>query len=204
MSPDAEPEPAQSFSSVDVNDSMENLEFDSTTDIFTSITKKISVGHNVNHPDAVGTNELGEDGEEEGVVTTTEEMRVNIDDLTENSKNVVVEAIADTTFDDSDILESSVAAMRDKLVHEKMDITNTVEPIAIPSVELPLSANAPVEAEVKKEALTMQDMKQRLQSLINDLATASLTREEVNVFEDMFMDAKEKLYGAARRGRAGS
>jgi hypothetical protein len=24
------------------------------------------------------------------------------------------------------------------------------------------------------------------------------------VFEDMFMDAKEKLYGAARRGRAGS
>jgi hypothetical protein len=204
MSPEAEPEPAQSFSWVDVNDSIENLEFDSTTDIFTSIAKKLSEGHNVSPPDAVGTNQLGGDGEEEEVATTTREMRVNIDDLAEDSKDVVIEAIADTTFDDSDILESSVTAMRHKLVHEKMDIMDRVEPTAIPSVELSVTTNARVETEVKKEVPTMQDMKQRLQSLINDLATASLTREEVNVFEDMFMDAKEKLYGAARRGRAGS
>jgi hypothetical protein len=45
-------------------------------------------------------------------------------------------------------------------------------------------------------------LKDRLKSLIDDLGTVSMTREEVNAFEDMFMDAKEQLYGAGRRGRA--
>lgn len=52
------------------------------------------------------------------------------------------------------------------------------------------------------ESTTMQDMKKRLQALIGYLGKAALTRDEVNAFEDMFMDAKEQLYGAGRRGRA--
>jgi hypothetical protein len=44
-------------------------------------------------------------------------------------------------------------------------------------------------------------MKDKLQGLILDLQTAALSREEVNSFEDMFMDAKEQLFAAGRRGR---
>ena len=48
---------------------------------------------------------------------------------------------------------------------------------------------------------TFNSIKERMGSLINDLGRSSLTRAEVNDVEDMMMDVKEVLYGAARRGR---
>jgi hypothetical protein len=65
---------------------------------------------------------------------------------------------------------------------------------------------AGIDAEVAAEAegvqATVESMKEKLRSLVGDLSDASLTREEINAFEDLFMDAKEALYGAGRRGRS--
>lgn len=48
---------------------------------------------------------------------------------------------------------------------------------------------------------TIQSVKEQLQTLMSTLGTAALTRGEVNEIEDLLMDTKELLYGAARRGR---
>lgn len=50
-------------------------------------------------------------------------------------------------------------------------------------------------------APTYQSIKERLLGLINDLDMAALSRREVHDIEDVFMDAKSKLYGAGKRGR---
>lgn len=62
------------------------------------------------------------------------------------------------------------------------------------------SVDAVLEAE--PELPTVQSMKNKLQSLIADMQSAALSREELRGFEDLFDDAKEQLYGAGRRGRA--
>lgn len=53
----------------------------------------------------------------------------------------------------------------------------------------------------EKSAVTMQSMKDKLQSLITDLRSAVLSRRDVSELEDMFMDAKRTLYDAESRGR---
>lgn len=196
MSPDVESEPSQSFSSIGVNDSMENLEFDSTIDALKSISEDMVEGSRV-APPVVVEKESREDIEEV-VVTPTREMG---EDLTEDSKDKVAEAIADTIIDDSDVMESSVDALRNKSIHEKMDISKMIEHGPTSSTELTRGASAPVLTDSAFNTPNMQSMRGKLQSLISELATATLSREEVNVFEDMFWEAKEKLYGAGRRGR---
>jgi hypothetical protein len=71
----------------------------------------------------------------------------------------------------------------------------------IPSHEAVLELEPEPEREVEVEINGVQSMKDKLQGLILDLQTAALSREEVNSFEDMFMDAKEQLFAAGRRGR---
>jgi hypothetical protein len=48
---------------------------------------------------------------------------------------------------------------------------------------------------------TFQALKARMQSVIAGLGLAAFSRAQVNEMEDIFMDAKENLYGAGRRGR---
>jgi hypothetical protein len=48
---------------------------------------------------------------------------------------------------------------------------------------------------------TFQSLKARMQSVIAGLGLAAFSRAQVNEMEDIFMDAKENLYGAGRRGR---
>lgn len=48
---------------------------------------------------------------------------------------------------------------------------------------------------------TAQSIQAKLRVLMDDLSRVALKRDEVNRIEDMFMDAKELLFGAARRGR---
>ncbi|KAM0142572.1 hypothetical protein ACHAP3_001677 [Botrytis cinerea] len=50
-------------------------------------------------------------------------------------------------------------------------------------------------------APTYETIKERLLSLVKDLDVAALSRKEVNEIEDVFMDAKSKLYDAGKRGR---
>lgn len=148
MSQDSEPGPSQRSMSVDMNDSMDHLQFDTTA--------------------------------ESGISTTKEEVKEGPSAASPVDKK----------------LEAEVTTVE----HMMVDATDIVEDLALPSIE---SADPPVESEPPKVS-TMRGLTDQLQRLIGDLATAALTREEVNIFEDMFMDAKEKLYGAARRGRSGS
>ena len=198
MSPDVESEPSQSFSSLGVNDSMENLQFDRTADGVTSVVQKAVAGFKVALTDAIQKEELEEAG---GPMTPIREIRA---ESSEESKNIAAQVFVDTTIDDSDVLESSAVAPNDKSMHEEIDISSIVEQDPTPSVEGLRGASAPVQASLAESAPTMRSMREKFQGLISELATAVLTREEVSVFEDMFMDAKEKLYGAARRGRAES
>ena len=198
MSPDAESEPSQSFSSLGMNDSIENLEFDSTADDVTSAVEKVVGGFKVALTEAIQKEEPEEDG---ALETPIREMRAA---SSEEPKNIAAQVLVDATIDESDFLESSAAAQHDNSMREQMDISSMVEQEPILSVESLRGASAPVQASLVESAPTMRSMREKFQGLISELATAVLTREEVNVFEDMFMDAKEKLYGAARRGRAES
>jgi hypothetical protein len=82
-----------------------------------------------------------------------------------------------------------------------------VEAAAVSNMELALNEQLQIDAlaqieEEEAKALTTKSLVDRLRNIIGDLGQVALTREEVSSFEDMFMDAKEQLYGAGRRGRA--
>ncbi|PBP21177.1 telomere length regulator protein [Diplocarpon rosae] len=69
-----------------------------------------------------------------------------------------------------------------------------------PAPETP--AQAPEDPVIPETPLvTVECMASKLQSLLRDLQRASLSRREVDRLEDLFMDAKEQLYKAGRRGR---
>lgn len=64
------------------------------------------------------------------------------------------------------------------------------------------AAVRPFQVEVLREEIpTYGSVQAKVQSLVRDLALVAFTREQVSSLEDMFMDVKEKLYGAGRRGR---
>jgi hypothetical protein len=118
-----------------------------------------------------------------------------------------IEIIAETTIEGSssfDNVNSVVKSEED--IRKKTGITNVPDPATTAPGELAQTehrkADALVQTDIVPEIAAAESLKERLKSLIGDLGTASLTKEEVNVFEDMFMDAKEQLYGAGRRGRA--
>jgi hypothetical protein len=208
-----ESEAAQSFSSMDLDTSMQDTEeMDSTTDAFTSSGKEAMEDHDVAISHAIGEQEQGGGpnggGKEVELAETAEEGRGDVNSSREGLKDSDVEVIAETTIDESSLIGSSADALREAATHEETGVTNVVEHIAISSGEPSQICHPPQDASSRngsvEEVISAQGMRDKLQSLISDLDTASLTREEVNRFEDMFMDAKEKLYGAARRGRAGS
>jgi hypothetical protein len=113
-----------------------------------------------------------------------------------------VEVVAETTIEGSSSFDNL-----NQVVKPEREIEQEIVVTDIPNVNM-ITPEEEVQSEPEKvasvvpEIPTAQSLKERLQSLIGDLGTASLSREEVIVFEDMFMDAKEQLYGAGRRGRA--
>lgn len=54
---------------------------------------------------------------------------------------------------------------------------------------------------ISEENATFDAVKGQLVNLVGNLDLAKLTKDQVSEVEDMIMDVKEKLYGAARRGR---
>lgn len=54
---------------------------------------------------------------------------------------------------------------------------------------------------ISEENATFEAVKGQLMNLVGNLDLSKLTKDQVNEVEDMIMDVKEKLYGAARRGR---
>lgn len=71
------------------------------------------------------------------------------------------------------------------------------------SFEVPVEEHTSPRAsdEVEPEISAFQSMRGKLESLIGDLKTVALSREEVHELEDLFFDAKKHLYSAEQRGR---
>jgi hypothetical protein len=159
----------------------------------------------------------------EKVPTSDENLKIN-DPSTDTPDASGMENVAETTFDESswegisDLAKAEDAPREEGAPADKEDmldpIDSTTEMAALQGgtvsekeveveVEVEREVEREVEGEVEGEAEipTAQSMKSKLESLISDLASAVLTRGELHVFEDMFMDAKEMLYGAGRRGR---
>ncbi|TAQ88451.1 hypothetical protein B7494_g3220 [Chlorociboria aeruginascens] len=110
-----------------------------------------------------------------------------------------MDVIDETTPDGSFKRESSSVPMN-KAERGVEEGTNAY-PLVSPSVSGCLSGEL-VEAEVRvgkqldgrgEEQPEAQSMRQKLESLIGDLQTATLSYQEVAAFEDLFMDAKEKF-----------
>ena len=127
-----------------------------------------------------------------------------------NSIASALEIVADTTFDGSSREGmSDLAPVKSEVIPSLQDtiidpVSEEIRPVASssPAEALTLQTGSTQENEIQGEASpTTQSMKAKIRSLISDFATAVLSREEVNAFEDLLMDAKEMLYGARRRGR---
>jgi hypothetical protein len=195
--------------SVDVDAPMPDTVDDSTTDALTSIANEPT--EEINMQEDEGRAPSVEEGLE--IAQTAEEIaedKVREDGVAINAQfqdgttSFGFEVIADNTVDENNLLESpSPDPVRPESNPSAEDVLETAPEV----IEAPLAPTSNVEPEISSPAAaepeipTMYRMREKLQGLITDLHTASLTREEVNELEDMFMDAKGLLYGAGRRGR---
>lgn len=137
---------------------------------------------------------FSEDGVCSGCGTSLEEYGREKQALPIGQSNsiVAVQEMAVTAEDSNDEDVDGVAGgeNRDQLWKTKDVILRDTEDM-----------NAEVNSTDEKPVITVQSMKDKLQSLITDLHSAALSRQEINELEDMFMDAKRVLYDARLRGR---
>ncbi|KAG4444136.1 hypothetical protein IFR05_000365 [Cadophora sp. M221] len=139
--------------------------------------------------------DIEEDVDMEDVVGTDEATSPNID------------FVEETTIDETSLFDKSSPVESENNIDEEVASRHSPE---LPFTETPASeAGAepvdPAEPEapivVEPQRVTMQSMKDKLQSLLGDLEISALSRQEVHEFEDIFMDVKRKLYDAEKRGR---
>jgi len=116
------------------------------------------------------------------------------------------EVIEETIIDNArllDLLSSAPAKLVENI--QRPEDANDLQTMVVLPKEVAQTQTPQVDASSQTESIveipTAQSMMSKLQSLIGDLGKASLTREEVNTIEDMFMEAKQHLYGAGRKGR---
>ena len=81
-------------------------------------------------------------------------------------------------------------------VEEDVDVTDEVSMQIIEETRIMSQPPTP-------KTTTITTAKEHIRSLMATLESGSLSRNEVNELEDLLMDTKELLYGAARRGRGG-
>ncbi|MAD85615.1 MAG: hypothetical protein CL912_21855 [Deltaproteobacteria bacterium] len=119
------------------------------------------------------------------------------------------DVIEETTIDETSLLEKSSPAVEQiNNIDEKAVIHPAEMPIAASSapdtVAEPVEASPIVEVQVRVEEqpVTAESMADKLQSLLKDLQSAALSRQEVNKLEDLFFEAKRHMYAAEERGRA--
>lgn len=119
------------------------------------------------------------------------------------------EIVADTIMGGGSSLEdpSSAAGIPEAEAGQEIVMsTSNIITISSEPVDqaLPTQVDVSVQTEEVVEGLSADGLKAKLQSIIGDLGTIALDRDEMNELEDLFMDAKQQLYSAGRRGRAGS
>ncbi|KAG0645579.1 hypothetical protein D0Z07_8644 [Hyphodiscus hymeniophilus] len=119
-----------------------------------------------------------------------------------------LDVVVDTMIGETSLLDnpSSAGSTSEKIQEEVVMSASKIMTMSSEPVDQSLSVHVDVsmQTEIIVESLSFEGMKGKLQSLISDLGAVSLRREEMNELEDLFMDAKQLLYGAGRRGRAGS
>ena len=219
------PSPSQSFSSVDQDNSVRDLqEMEITTEVHASssteaivisegevvVEKSIEVIQTMEELSAPHNEELDIAGGEGGEERPEEEIKEISRAPANTDPNASdIEMVADTIIGDSRSLEKSCSASNKPGTETRKEVvSSTSGVITIPSdpVEhaLPGQANVYIQTDVVVEAQSVQGLKDKLQSIIGDLRSVTLSRTEMNELEDLFVDAKEQLYGAGRRGRVGS
>jgi hypothetical protein len=106
-------------------------------------------------------------------------------------------AVAQTTLDEDVGENPGTEADRSELdiVEETLLQSQLAE-----EMEMEARGDETVGAEMEASDLpTYQSMRTKLSSLVDDLGKASLTRSEISDMEDLFMEAKIKLFGTMRR-----
>ncbi|PQE24404.1 Rap1-interacting factor 1 protein [Rutstroemia sp. NJR-2017a BVV2] len=106
-------------------------------------------------------------------------------------------AVAQTRLDEDDGENPDTEADRSEfdIVEETLLQSQLAE-----EMEMEGGEDETVAAEMEASDLpTYQSMRAKLSSLVDDLGKASLTRSEISDMEDLFMEAKIKLFGTMRR-----
>jgi hypothetical protein len=195
---------------------------DSTTDVLTSDAKETTVDEEVEEEelldetrDILRTIEDVSSPDEDIDMAETAEELFNSIELHEASIDERAPASEDrATTPDIDRIEETIineGAFKD----ESSPAAETPSSDEDPSAEVVATSSDLVDSpalaeeqastaepnEVAPEISENQRMKGKLESFIEDLKSAALSREEISEYEDMFYDAKEHLYGAARRWR---
>jgi hypothetical protein len=200
---------------------------DSTTDVLTSDAKETTVDEEVEEEELLDETrdilrtieDVSSPGEDIDMAATVEELFNSIE-LHEASIGEPVPASEDrATTPDIDRIEET--RIEETIINEgafkdesspapetpASDEDPSAEVLATSSDLMDSPALAEEQAstaepnEVAPEISENQRMKGKLESFIEDLKSAALSREEISEYEDMFYDAKEHLYGAARRWR---
>lgn len=111
--------------------------------------------------------------------------------------------IGETTLGETELEEQSGSPFDQSeldIVEETLLQSQIAEDMELRSQQFTNDQQEEVE-ESAEAAPTSQSIKEKLLSLIKDLEIAALSRREVNEIEDVFMDAKSKLYEAGKRGK---
>jgi hypothetical protein len=219
----SQPSTSQSFSSVDLEDSFkESQEMEITSEVAASSTNEVIAITNdevvdKGMEDAPTVEDLptADDGQRKAAKEEDEGQKPEDDLLAskdadrgiQNTSNP--ELIEEIIIGESSSVENSSSAStnwdaevrREMVMNISKMTTIYSEPV---DQVLPVQTIAAVQIEAVINNPTADSLKAKLQSIVSDLGTVALNREEINELEDLFMDAKQQLYGAGRRGRAGS
>ncbi|KAE9367261.1 hypothetical protein N431DRAFT_385492 [Stipitochalara longipes BDJ] len=221
--PEAEVEEGQS-PSVDLDASMLEMEIDdSTTDVVTSSAKELTVDegvddeelHNKSQEILRTLEDVFTPDENIDTAATAEELLNSIETPEESIVEPRPASEAQTNSPDIDRIEETIineGALKNEPSPPpetpESDDDLSAEVVAATSSELAESPALVEEHtstaepnEVVPQISANQRMKVKLESFIEDLKSAALSRSEIQEYEDMFYDAKEHLYGAARRWR---
>jgi hypothetical protein len=188
----------------------------------------IQENQEVQHPLGETSGDIEDDeilpkSEEDDIPHTMEDIiipnEIKMTDIGEEErKNHEIELnIGQTAMEESSILEAvslpGIKPAKDKATENivlDQTISLAIESCGsgheiIPSHETPTSEQSQQPddaAQAEHEpAITVRNMRSKLQSLIGDLKTVMLSRQDVYELEDLFMDAKRQLFEAERRGR---
>jgi hypothetical protein len=118
-----------------------------------------------------------------------------------NIERIEETIIHETTFKDGSSPAPDAGASENNTSAEAIPATTSDAIETSFEISVEEHASPPASDEVEPEISAFQSMRGKLESLIGDLKTVALSREEVHELEDLFFDAKKHLYSAEQRGR---